>query len=340
MVIALDAMGGDFAPYEIIKGAVECAKEFKIKTILVGKSEQIKEELKKYDYPQDLIEIHHASQVIEMKEHPAFAVREKEDSSIVVSIKLLRDKKVDAVVSAGNTGAVMSSALLYLGRISGIKRPAIATIIPTLSGKPSLLLDIGANVDCKKEYLEQFAIMGKVYMEEVFNILSPRIGLLNIGEEEGKGNILSQETYALLKSNPLLNFVGNVEGKDLFNSLADVIVCDGFVGNVCIKTAEGVADALFTLLSSELKSSLWSKILAGMLIPKFRNVKKKLDYSEYGGAPLLGVNGIVIISHGRSKAKAIKNAIKLAQQVKNQNLVEKIKSGISLIRREENEREI
>ncbi|MEN2984781.1 MAG: phosphate acyltransferase PlsX [Dictyoglomaceae bacterium] len=340
MVIALDAMGGDFAPYEIIKGAVECAREFKIKTILVGKSEQIKEELKKYDYPQDLIEIHHASQVIEMKEHPAFAVREKEDSSIVVSIKLLRDKKVDAVVSAGNTGAVMSSALLYLGRISGIKRPAIATIIPTLFDKPSLLLDIGANVDCKKEYLEQFAIMGKVYMEEVFNISNPRIGLLNIGEEEGKGNTLSQETYALLKNNPLLNFVGNVEGKDLFNSLADVIVCDGFVGNVCIKTAEGVADALFTLLSSELKSSLWSKILAGMLIPKFRNVKKRLDYSEYGGAPLLGVNGIVIISHGRSRAKAIKNAIKLAQQVKNQNLVEKIKNGISLIRREKNEREI
>lgn len=335
MVIALDAMGGDFAPIETIKGAIECAKEFNIKILLVGKKEQIEEELKKYDYPKDLIDIYPASQVIEMKEHPAFAVREKEDSSIVVSIKLLRDKKVDGVVSAGNTGAVMSSALLYLGRISGIKRPAIATIIPTLSNKPSLLLDIGANVDCKKEYLEQFAIMGKVYMEEIFNILNPRIGLLNIGEEEGKGNSLSQETYNLLKNNSLLNFVGNIEGKDLFHSLADVIVCDGFVGNVCIKTAEGVADALFTLLSNELKSSLWSKILAGILISKFRNVKKKLDYSEYGGAPLLGVNGVVIISHGRSKSKAIKNAIKLAQQVKAQNLIEKIKKGISFVKEEE-----
>lgn len=335
MSIALDAMGGDYAPFETVKGAVECVKEFKIKTILVGKREIIEEELKRYDYPKELIEIYPASQVIEMKEHPAFAVREKEDSSIVVSMKLLRDKKVDAVVSAGNTGAVMSSALLHLGRISGIKRPAIATVIPTLSDRPSLLLDVGANVDCKKEYLEQFAIMGKIYMEEIFNIPNPKVGLLNIGEEEEKGNSLSQETYHLLKNNSLLNFIGNVEGKDLFNSLADVIVCDGFVGNVCIKTAEGVAEALFALLSYELKSSLWSKILAGILMPKFRNVKKKLDYSEYGGAPLLGVNGVVIISHGRSKSKAIKNAVKLAQQVVNMNLIEKIKNGVFSMKEEE-----
>ncbi|MGB9856954.1 MAG: phosphate acyltransferase PlsX [Dictyoglomaceae bacterium] len=332
MPIALDAMGGDFAPYETIKGAVECAKEFKIKTILVGKEDLLEKELKKYDYPKEYIEIYPASQVIEMKEHPAFAVREKTDSSIVVSMKLLKDKKVSAVVSAGNTGAVMSSALLTLGRIPGIKRPAIATLIPTLLNKPSLLLDVGANVDCKKEYLEQFAIMGKVYMEEIFKIQNPRIGLLNIGEEEGKGNQLAQEVYELLKNNSSLNFVGNIEGKDLFQSLADVIVCDGFVGNVCIKTAEGVADILFTLLSQELKSSLWSKILAGILMPKFRNIKKKLDYSEYGGAPLLGVNGVVIISHGRSKAKAIKNALKVAQQVVDQEVVNKIQKGISNIK--------
>lgn len=332
MPIALDAMGGDFAPEETVKGAVECVKEFKIETILVGKRDLLEKELKKYDYPKDFIDIYHASQVIEMKEHPAFAVKEKEDSSIVVSMKLLKEKKVSAVVSAGNTGAGMSSALLILGRIPGIKRPAIAALIPTLLDNPSLLLDVGANVDCKKEYLEQFAIMGKVYMEEIFNIKNPKIGLLNIGEEEGKGNLLSQETYELLKNNSSLNFVGNIEGKDLFQSLADVIVCDGFVGNVCVKTAEGVADALFTLLSQELKSSLWSRILAGILIPKFRNVKKRLDYSEYGGAPLLGVNGVVIISHGRSKAKAIKNAIKVAQQVVNQEVVNKIQKGISNIK--------
>ncbi|PMQ02457.1 MAG: phosphate--acyl-ACP acyltransferase [Dictyoglomus sp. NZ13-RE01] len=328
MTIALDAMGGDFAPQETVKGAIEFVKEFHEKVILVGKEDLLKRELSNYSYPEELIEIYHASQVIEMGEHPAFAVKEKEDSSIVVCMKLHKENKVSAVVSAGNTGAVMSSALLILGRIPGIKRPAIATLIPTLSEKPSILLDVGANVDCKKEYLEQFALMGRIYLEEIFNVKNPRIGLLNIGEEEGKGNQLAQETYELLKNNKYFNFVGNIEGKDLFSSIADVIVCDGFVGNIAVKTAEGVAETLFTLLTKELTSSLWSKILAGLLKQKFRNVKKKLDYSEYGGAPLLGINGVVIISHGRSKAKAIKNALKVSLQVVKQKVNDKIKEGV------------
>ncbi|MFN3699174.1 MAG: phosphate acyltransferase PlsX, partial [Dictyoglomus sp.] len=243
-------------------------------------------------------------------------------------LKLLKEKKVDGVVSAGNTGAVMSSALLYLGRIKGIKRPAISTLLPTLNNTPSLLLDIGANVDCKKEYLEQFALMGKIYIEEVFGLQNPKIALLNIGEEEGKGNQLVQETYTLLRYNPLFNFIGNVEGKDLFKGISNVIVCDGFVGNVAIKTAEGVAEALFELLSSEIKSSLWSTLLGLLLKPKFKNIKKRLDYSEFGGAPLLGVDGTVIISHGRSKSKAIKNALKLAQRVVKLEINKKISKGI------------
>jgi len=331
MKIALDAMGGDYAPLETTKGALEAIKESNITVVLVGKEEELQKILKDYEYDKSRIEIVNAEEVIEMHEHPAFAVKEKENSSIVKAIKLLKERKVDGAVSAGNTGAVMSSALLYLGRIKGIKRPAISTLIPTLTEVPSIILDIGANVDCKKEYLEQFALMGKIYMEEVFNIKDPKIALLNIGEEEGKGNQLVQETYDLLKNNPIFNFIGNVEGKDLFKGIANVIVCDGFVGNIAIKTAEGVAETLFELLSSEIKSSLWSTILGMLLKPKFKNVKKKLDYSEFGGAPLLGVDGTVIISHGRSKAKAIKNALKLAEKVVKLEINRKILEGLSKI---------
>ncbi|ACI18358.1 phosphate acyltransferase PlsX [Dictyoglomus thermophilum] len=331
MKIALDAMGGDYAPLETTKGALEAIKESNITVVLVGKEEELQKILKDYEYDKSRIEIVNAEEVIEMHEHPAFAVKEKENSSIVKAIKLLKERKVDGAVSAGNTGAVMSSALLYLGRIKGIKRPAISTLIPTLTEVPSIILDIGANVDCKKEYLEQFALMGKIYMEEVFNIKDPKIALLNIGEEEGKGNQLAQETYNLLKNNPIFNFIGNVEGKDLFKGIANVIVCDGFVGNIAIKTAEGVAETLFELLSSEIKSSLWSTILGMLLKPKFKNVKKKLDYSEFGGAPLLGVDGTVIISHGRSKAKAIKNALKLAEKVVKLEINRKILEGLSKI---------
>jgi glycerol-3-phosphate acyltransferase PlsX len=328
MKIALDAMGGDYAPSEIVKGAIEALPEIKSTIVLVGNKTLIDKELNKYKFDNHRIEIVHAEQVIEMHEHPAFAVKEKEDSSIVKSIKLIKEEKVDGVVSAGNTGAVMSSALLYLGRLKGIKRPAITTVLPTINNTPTIMLDIGANVDCKKEYLVQFALMGKIYMESIFGIENPKIALLNIGEEEGKGNQLVQETYSLLKNNPYFNFYGNVEGKDLFKGIVNIIICDGFVGNIAIKTAEGVAETLFELISKELKSSWWSIILALLLKPKFRNVKKSMDYSEFGGAPLLGINGNVIISHGRSKSKAIKNAIKLAERVINLKINDKIMEGL------------
>lgn len=328
MKIALDAMGGDYAPSEIVKGAIEALPEIKSTIVLVGNKTLIAKELNKYKFDNHRIEIVHAEQVIEMHEHPAFAVKEKEDSSIVKSIKLIKEEKVDGVVSAGNTGAVMSSALLYLGRLKGIKRPAITTVLPTINNTPTIMLDIGANVDCKKEYLVQFALMGKIYMESIFGIENPKIALLNIGEEEGKGNQLVQETYSLLKNNPYFNFYGNVEGKDLFKGIVNIIICDGFVGNIAIKTAEGVAETLFELISKELKSSWWSIILALLLKPKFRNVKKSMDYSEFGGAPLLGINGNVIISHGRSKSKAIKNALKLAERVINLKINDKIMEGL------------
>ena len=328
MKIALDAMGGDYAPSEIVKGAIEALPEIKSTIVLVGNKTLIDKELNKYKFDNHRIEIVHAEQVIEMHEHPAFAVKEKEDSSIVKSIKLIKEEKVDGVVSAGNTGAVMSSALLYLGRLKGIKRPAITTVLPTINNTPTIMLDIGANVDCKKEYLVQFALMGKIYMESIFGIENPKIALLNIGEEEGKGNQLVQETYSLLKNNPYFNFYGNVEGKDLFKGIVNTIICDGFVGNIAIKTAEGVAETLFELISKELKSSWWSIILALLLKPKFRNVKKSMDYSEFGGAPLLGINGNVIISHGRSKSKAIKNALKLAERVINLKINDKIMEGL------------
>jgi glycerol-3-phosphate acyltransferase PlsX len=328
MKIALDAMGGDYAPSEIVKGAIEALPEIKSTIVLVGNKTLIDKELNKYKFDNHRIEIVHAEQVIEMHEHPAFAVKEKEDSSIVKSIKLIKEEKVDGVVSAGNTGAVMSSALLYLGRLKGIKRPAITTVLPTINNTPTIMLDIGANVDCKKEYLVQFALMGKIYMESIFGIENPKIALLNIGEEEGKGNQLAQETYSLLKNNPYFNFYGNVEGKDLFKGIVNIIICDGFVGNIAIKTAEGVAETLFELISKELKNSWWSIILALLLKPKFRNVKKSMDYSEFGGAPLLGINGNVIISHGRSKSKAIKNALKLAERVINLKINDKIMEGL------------
>lgn len=328
MKIALDAMRGDYAPSEIVKGAIEALPEIKSTIVLVGNKTLIDKELNKYKFDNHRIEIVHAEQVIEMHEHPAFAVKEKEDSSIVKSIKLIKEEKVDGVVSAGNTGAVMSSALLYLGRLKGIKRPAITTVLPTINNTPTIMLDIGANVDCKKEYLVQFALMGKIYMESIFGIENPKIALLNIGEEEGKGNQLVQETYSLLKNNPYFNFYGNVEGKDLFKGIVNIIICDGFVGNIAIKTAEGVAETLFELISKELKSSWWSIILALLLKPKFRNVKKSMDYSEFGGAPLLGINGNVIISHGRSKSKAIKNALKLAERVINLKINDKIMEGL------------
>jgi len=263
-----------------------------------------------------------------MKEHPAAAIKDKKDSTIVVGMELLKKSEADAFVSAGNTGAVMAAALLHLGRLPGIKRPALATPYPTPTG-PVVVLDIGANTDCKPEYLEQFAVMGSAYAEHVLGIPEPRVALLSNGEEETKGNQLVQETYARLKEMPRLNFVGSVEGKDVPMRLADVVVADGFDGNIVIKLSEGLAKALQDIIKEEIKRSPLT-ILGGLLAkPAFNRVTARLDYAEYGGGFLLGVDGVVIIGHGRSNAKAIKNAVRAAKQAVEGRMLEAIKQGIA-----------
>ena len=319
--IALDAMGGDFAPKEIVKGALEAARELPISIILVGNELKIESELKRYK-PLPNISVVHASEVIGMDEPPISSVKNKKDASINVAMDLVKEGKADAVVSAGNTGALMASALFKLGRISGIERPAIATIFPTQKGEV-LLLDMGANVDCKPQHMLQFAEMGSLYAERVMHIKKPKVGLLNIGEEPEKGNELTMEAYPLLSAAPI-NFVGNVEGKDILPGKIDVIVCDGFVGNMILKFAESVSRTVFALLNEELAKSPVAKLGALFLLPVFRNLRKRIDYDELGGAPLLGVAGVCIKAHGRARAKAIKNAIRVAAEAVSEKIVERM----------------
>jgi glycerol-3-phosphate acyltransferase PlsX len=314
MRIILDAMGGDKGPSVVVKGVVEAIskKETELKeVILVGKEKTLSNELKKYNKENLPIEIVHAEEVIEMDESPALAVRTKKNSSMVLAMKLLKSKKAEAVISPGNTGAIMASALLNLGRLKGVSRPAIATIIPTNKGM-SVLLDIGANVDCKPKHLFQFALMGEIYAKYILSIENPKIGLLNVGEEEGKGNLLTITTYNLLKELPL-NFIGNVEGNDIVNGEVDVIVCDGFVGNIVLKFGESLVEMIMEFLKKEISNSLTKKLGAVLLTPTFRSLKKKLDHQEYGGAPLLGVKGNCIICHGGSTSKSIQSALKMAE---------------------------
>jgi len=328
MRIALDAMGGDHAPSVVVEGAVLAAKEWGIEVVLVGPHERVKQELAKHDTSGLSLPVVHAEEVIGMDEHAAVAVRQKRHSSIATGIDLLKEGRVAAFVSAGNSGAVMAAALFGLGRIQGIDRPAIGTVFPTTTGR-CFILDIGANADCKPEYLLQFATMGSAYAERVLGITHPRVGLLSNGEEETKGNALVQASYPLLKASPL-NFAGNVEGKDVPMGLADVVVCDGFSGNILIKLSEGVAESLFQALKTEITAGIASKLAALVLKPAFRRIKKRLDYAEFGGAPLLGVNGVVIIAHGRSNAPAIKNALRLARQSVDHQLVETIRASVDL----------
>lgn len=327
MKIAIDAMGGDYAPQKIVEGAVWAAKELKISIVLVGDKEKISQELKKYNTDSLPLSIQHASQVIEMHESPSKASRSKQDASIVVATKLLADGKVDALVSAGNSGAVMTSALRYLGRLHGIYRPAIATLIPTQKGH-CVVADAGANSDCKPEYLFQFAIMAKIVAEKILNIEDPKIGLLSIGEEKEKGNHLTKHTYPLLESFKKFQFIGNVEGRDIARGKADVVVCDGFVGNVILKIMEGTADVIGKMIRAEIGASFLAKIGYFFISPAFKKFKKKMDYAEYGGAPLLGVKGVCIIAHGKSSAKAIKNAVReaslFASKKVNQEITQKI----------------
>ncbi|HHX43770.1 MAG TPA: phosphate acyltransferase PlsX [Chloroflexi bacterium] len=330
MRIVLDALGSDRAPGVDIEGAVRAARAFGREIVLVGPEEVIRTELARHDAEGLPLSVVHASEAIEMREHPSRAVRAKPDSSIVVGMRLLREGQADAFVSAGNSGGVLAASLASVGRVGripGVLRPALSTVFPTLQGV-SLLLDIGANTDCKPEWLVQFALMGSIYAQRVLGIARPRVGLLANGEEETKGNAAVQAAHEALRG-MTLNFVGNVEAKDLLQGAADVVVSDGFVGNVAIKTAEGVAAMLFTLLRSEIKARPLAALGGLLAKPSFRAVAKRLDYREYGGAPLLGVNGVVIIAHGRSDSLAIANAIKVAIDAADKNLVETIRQDMA-----------
>ncbi|HOW28847.1 MAG TPA: phosphate acyltransferase PlsX [Elusimicrobiota bacterium] len=308
--IALDAMGGDLGPSVNIEGAIQAARETGHEIILVGDQSVLERELKKHDIGSLPITIHHAPTVIGMDEKPVEGCRAKQDSTIMIGAQMVSDKKADALVSAGNSGATMTAALWHMRRIPGVSRPAIATTMPTLTSY-CLLLDAGANVECKPKHLYQFALMGNIYAETVMNVDKPRVGILTIGEEEGKGNELTVAASELMRTGEF-NFIGNVEGRDIPKGTVDVVVCDGFVGNIVLKFAEGLAEALLTLIKRSIKKHPLA-VIGGLLMKgAFRDIKKKVDYAEYGGAPLLGVNGVAIISHGGSNAKAIKNAIRLA----------------------------
>jgi glycerol-3-phosphate acyltransferase PlsX len=328
MKIALDAMGGDDAPAAIVEGAIEAVRELDVEIILVGDDKEIKKELARHATDGLPLSIVHASQRVEMDESPSSVVRKKRDSSIWVATDLVKKSEAVAVISAGNTGASMATALFILGPIPGVERPAIATPLPTLKGT-SLLIDVGANVDCKPQHLFQFGIMGHIYAKEILGIPQPKVGLLSIGEEDSKGNELTKEVFKLLKASAL-HFIGNVEGRDVYNGGADVIVCDGFIGNVALKISEGLSDAIIQFLKREIMSSSLGKLGYFLLKPSFSRFRKKVDYAEYGGAPLLGVDGISIICHGRSSGRAIKNAIRVAKESYDRGINRHIKEQIEV----------
>ncbi|MBL0262554.1 MAG: phosphate acyltransferase PlsX [Leptospiraceae bacterium] len=312
MWVAVDAMSGDFGPAGLVEGSVDAVNQFGYSVILVGDEEILSEELLKYEYDTSKIRVVHAPDVIGMNDSPSVAVRSMPDSSIVQSVKLVADRECVGMFSPGNTGASMAACLLYLGRISGVHRPPIAVPLPQEEGKPLLLLDGGANVDCKPEFLAQFALMGEIYAREIFGIAHPKIGILSNGEEDKKGNSLSLKTFELLKKIPF-KFIGNVEGRDLYGSgrEVDVVVCDGFVGNIVLKATEGLSKSIFNILKNNIAESSIAKTGALLLNPTLRAMKKRMDYAEYGGAVLLGVNGTCIIGHGSSSAFAVKNAIRV-----------------------------
>jgi len=325
MRIALDAFGSDNAPFPEVEGAIIAIKEDLCEKIfLVGNEDILTKELSKFFYDKDRIEIVHATEVITMEDNPARAVKQKKDSSLVRAVQLCRDGIADAMVSAGNTGAAMSASLFGYGRIKNVLRPAIATTMPT-SNKPQIILDMGANVDCSPQNLVQFAHLGKLYSKYFFQNESPEIALLNIGEESKKGNSLVKATYPLLAEDSDLNFVGNIEGKTLLKGNVDVVVCDGFVGNVMLKTIEGVAMSIFGMLKEQLKKD-WIAMLGAILsFPAYSYLKKKMDHTEYGGALLVGLNNITVIGHGSSNAKAIKNAVRLGSKIAETDFIDHAK---------------
>lgn len=329
MKIAVDAMGGDYAPEETVLGAIEAVHAYSLDVVLVGEEIKIRRLLEKHGAADNIhIAVVHAGQVIEMHEHPAQAIRKKKDASILVATRLVKEGKCDAVVAPGSTGAAVSAALLGLGRIKGIERPCIATPIPSKKGI-TVLLDSGANANSKPKHLIEGAIMGSHYAKYILGINKPQVGLLNIGEEASKGNELCQATYPVLEQLKTISFFGNVEGRDIPEGTVDVVVCDGFVGNVILKFGEGMALFIIKLVKEAIKNSGFiAKLGALAVYPALKTLKKRLDFTEYGGAPLLGVNGSFIICHGSSKAKAIKNAIRVADELVVQDVVGHIRKSI------------
>lgn len=329
--VVLDAMGSDHAPQVEIDGALAAARDFGIGVILVGQPEVVEPELRRCGWRGQGhrgIELVEAAEVISMDEPVATAVRRKKKSSLRVGTRLVTEGKADGFVSAGNTGAAMATAKMVIGMLPGVDRPALAALIPTKSGKPTLLLDVGANAECKPHHLAQFAIMGDAYSRAVLGTMRPTVGLMSIGEEEAKGNDLTKEAFPLMRDLTSLNFVGNVEGRDVFTGAVDVIVTDGFTGNVMLKLSEGLTDAMLSMIRRELSASAITKAGAMLARPAFRNIKKRLDYTEYGGAPLLGVRQIVVIGHGSSNARAIRSAIRSVKEFSEHRAGERIEAGI------------
>ncbi len=334
MKIAVDAMGGDNAPQAVVAGAVQAAREYGVGVILVGIEQVIQAELRKHPLAETLpVEVRNATEVVDMLDSPSTVFRRKKDSSIRVANELVKSGEAVAVISAGHTGAAMATSFFVLGKLEGVERPAIATFMPTVKGT-SIILDMGANVDSKPNHLLQFAVMGEVYAKYLLKVASPRVGLLSIGEEETKGNELTKEAFKLLTETSL-NFIGNVEGRDVMSGKADVIVCDGFIGNVVLKVSEAVAETVGLFLKTDIEKSLIRKLGYLLMRPAFQNLKRRVDYAEYGGAPLVGINGISIISHGRSSDRAIKNAVRVAAELArsdiNRHIHEDIEKNMELV---------
>jgi len=333
-VIALDAMGGDHAPGAIVEGAIRALRKYKdIKILLTGPEEQLKQLTASAGDVKSRIEIVNATEVIGMDESPMMAVRTKKDSSLVVAMNAVREGRAAAVVSAGSTGAVLAGGMFKIGRIPGIERPALAPVLPGLK-KNFMLIDCGANVDCQPRYLLQFGLMGSVYMKSVLDVKKPQVGLVNIGAEAEKGNKLTKETYELMQQQNGYYFAGNCEARDIFTADFDVVVADGFDGNIILKHTEGLAKALFTMIKEELMSSLGTKIGAMLAKPSFYRVKRRMDYNAVGGAPLLGVNGAVVKAHGSSGAEAIENAVRQARRMLEGDVVGKIREGLKVLEEE------
>src|SRR5262249_26626083 len=329
IVIAVDAMGSDKAPRPEVEGAILACRHYDVRVLLVGREQEVREEFEAHPCAQNLpIEIVNASEVIGMNEKAASAVRSKRDSSMRVGLRLVREGNAAGFITAGNTGAAMATAKMVLGTLPGVDRPALAAVFPTAQGTAAGLGDVCAKVDCKPANLEQFAVMGEIYHRNIFGTKRPRVGLLSIGEEEGKGNELTRESFNLLKHLPL-HFVGNVEGRDLYNGKLDVIVCDGFIGNVALKVSEGLVETVRYLLKESLNATISSQV--GYLLSRraFADFKKRLDYTEYGGAPLLGIKGVTIVTHGSSNANAIKNAIRVAAEFVSTGVNEKIEQELA-----------